>query len=149
MSQTAQNKFGRAAEQGDAITIQGFAQLQRALGRIENGVQPELRRRLHEIGDKVALVAAADAPRLTGELQHSIKTSVANSSASIYSTAIYGGAINYGAFPSAGASARGPHIKRANASHYMDRAVSELAPWVQQETEAVLDWLETVFMEDA
>lgn len=142
----ATSKFVGAATRGDAIVIEGFSQLQQALGRIENGVQPELRRRLKAIGDKVALVAAGNAPRITGELQHSLKTSVTNSSASIYSTAVYGGAQNFGAWTKNG---RGPHISRARASHYMDRAVTELSAWVEQETNGVLDWLLTTFEEDA
>jgi len=131
-----------AASGGDAILVRGFAQLQRALQQIESGVQPELRARLRTIGDRVGLVAAGNAPRLTGALQHSIKTNVTARAASVYSTAVYGGAINYGAWTQGG---RGPHITRAGASHYMDRAVSQLAPWVHQETEAVLDWLLTTF----
>src|SRR5438270_7329546 len=93
----ASSKFARAG-QGDAIVMQGFTQLQAALRRIEDGVQPELRSRIRKIGDRVALVAAGNAPRLTGELQHSLRVSVNNSSASVYSTAVYGGAINYGAW---------------------------------------------------
>lgn len=139
----ASTKFGRAG--GDTIAIQGFAQIQRALSRIEDGIQPELRKRIREVGARVALVAAANAPRRTGELQHSIKDSVAISSASVYSTAVYGGAINYGAFPHAGPEHRGPHITRARASHYMDRAVSQTAPWVEQEMNAVIDWLQETF----
>lgn len=94
-------------------------------------------------------MAAGNAPRgHTGDLQASIKSSVANTSASVYSTVEYGGAINYGAFPKLGAHARGPHIKRANASHYMDRAVSDLSTWVEGEIVGLLDWLLTTFMED-
>ena len=138
------SKFARAGD-GATVSVQGFAELQRALTKIETGVQAEMRARLRAIGEKVALVAADNAPRRTGELQHSIKTSVETRGASVYSNAPYGGAVNYGAFPHAGKEARGPHITRAGASHYMDRAVTELAPWVEQETNAVLDWVITTF----
>ena len=127
------------------ISVQGFAALQRALGRVANGVQPELRRRLREIGDNVGIVASHYAPRRTGALQTSIRTRVTNSSASIYSTAIYGGAINSGAWTKYG---RGPHIARNRASHYMDRSVDELASWVQDEMEGLLDWVVKTFEED-
>lgn len=134
-------KFARAGG-GDAVLLQGFDSLQRALGRVEGGVQDELRQKIRAIGEKVALVAASNAPRRTGELQTSIRVSVASRAASVYSTAIYGGAQNVGAWTGHG---RGPHIRRARASHYMDRAVKELAPWVETEMAAVLGWLETTF----
>lgn len=130
---------------GEGIAVQGFAQLSRVLGKVEEGVQPEMRRRLRGIGDKVALVAAGNAPRgATGELQHDMKVSVTNTSASVYNTAVYAGAINSGAWTAGG---RGPHIARGNASHYMDRAVSGLKGWVEQETNAVLDWVVSTFEE--
>lgn len=135
----------RSAAQNNAIAVQGFSQLTRALQKIEDGIYPELRQKLKEIGNTVALVAAANAPRRTGELQLSIKSSVTTANASVYSSAVYGGAINYGAYPHLGPQARGPHINRANASHYMDRAVTELSPWVEQETNAVIDWLIETF----
>lgn len=137
-------KFRNAGE-NNAVAVQGFQQLSRALKRIEDGVYPEFRKKLKEIGDRVALVAASNAPRRTGELQHSIKTSVTERGASVYSTAIYGGAQNFGAFPHMGKEHRGPHIKRANASHYMDRAVTQLESWVEQETQAVIDWVISTF----
>lgn len=137
-------KFSRAGE-GDAIVIQGFAQLQAALRRVADGVQDELRQRVRAVGDRVALVAASNAPRgATGDLQQSIKASVTNTSASVYSSAVYGGAINVGAWTPEG---RGPHISRANASHYMNRAVAQTAPWVEQEMNAVVDWVTTTFTE--
>lgn len=135
--------FGRAGDTG-AVAVRGFAALQAALKRIEDGTQGEVQRRIREIGERVALVAASKAPRRTGELQHSIKTSVATRSASVYSTAIYGGVQNVGAWTKEG---RGPHVTRARASHYMDRAVQELAPWVEQEIQAVVDWILTTFQE--
>jgi hypothetical protein len=125
-----------------AISVQGFAQLSRALRALGDGADKELRRRLKEIGDVVGLVAAGDAPRITGELQHSIKSSAVTRGASVYSTAVYGGAINYGAWTKRG---RGPHIRRASASHYMDKAVTQTQPFVEHEAEALLDWAMTTF----
>lgn len=127
-----------------SVAFSGFAQLSRALRRVEDGVYPEFRQKLRDIGDKVALVAAGNAPRDTGELQHSIKTSVTLSGASVYSSSVYGGAINYGAWTQHG---RGPHIRRASASHYMDKAVDETSGYVEAEMEAVLDWLTKTFEE--
>ena len=128
-----------------AVKFSGFTQLSRALRRIEDGAYPELQKKLRDIGDQVALVAAGNAPRgITGELQHSMKTSVTLSGASVYSSSIYGGAQNYGAWEKHG---RGPHISRARASHYMDKAVAETEGYVLAEMEAVLDWLTTTFEE--
>lgn len=127
-----------------AVKFNGFAQLSRALKRIEDGTYPELRQRLRDIGDRVALVAAGNAPRDTGALQHSMRTSVTLNGASVYSSSIYGGAQNYGAWEKHG---RGPHIRRDRASHYMDKAVAETEGYVLAEMEAVLDWLTTTFEE--
>lgn len=127
------------------ISVQGFAGLQRALRRVEGGAQPEMRARLRAIGERIALVAAGDAPRNTGELQHSIKTSVKNAGASIYSNAVYGGAINYGAWTQHG---RGPHISRRGASHYMNRAVTQTSSWVEGEIDGLLDWVVSTFEKD-
>ena len=136
-------KYARASE-GGAVAVHGFAGLQAALKRIEDGVQPELRRKILEIGAQVALVAAGNAPRDTGQLQHSIKVSAFSRGASVYSTADYGGVQNVGAMTRSG---RGPHVKRGRASHYMDKAVTETSPWVEQEISSVLDWLLTTFQE--
>lgn len=141
------NPIFTGAGDNAATTVQGFAGLQRALRKIGDGTDLELRRRIRDVGARVALVAAGNAPRDTGELQHSIKVSVTQGSASVYSNAVYGGAINFGAGPKLGWQHRGPHITRARASHYMDRAVTETAPWVQQEMDKVLDWVESTFEE--
>lgn len=143
----ASSLYARAAA-SDAVVVKGFEQLQRVLGRMEDGVEIELRKRIKELADQVGLVAAADAPRRTGVLQHSIKTSVTRRGASIYSNVVYGGAINYGAYPKLGPQHRGPHIKRSGASHYMDRAVDQTKPWVEKEMQDVMDWLITTFESD-
>lgn len=143
MASFGSQKYVRAGE-GGAVAVQGFAQLMAALRRIEGETQVELQAKLREIGAAVALVAASKAPRgSTGVLQHSIKESVVLRGASVYSTAVYGGAQNYGAW----SPGRGPHIKRANASHYMTRAVDETAPWVAAEFDSILEWVMTTFQE--
>lgn len=140
---------------GTTTAVRGFTQLQRALSRIEDGTSEEVRKHIREIGDRVALVEASLAPRMgpdskpsdtsgfPGELQHSIRSSATTTGASVYSTAVYGGAINYGAM----SKGRGPHIKRASASHYAERAVTATQAFVEKEILAVLDWLTTTFEE--
>lgn len=137
--------FYRSGGFTGSISVQGFAALQRVLREIGDGTDVELRRRIKEIGDRVALVAAGNAPRRTGELQHSITDSVALTRASVYSTSVYGGALNFGAWVG---HRRGVHISRTRASHYMDRAVTETAPWVHEEMDKVLDWVMSTFQED-
>lgn len=130
----------------DAVRVQGFREIQRALGAIGDGAEKELRQKLRDIGETVALVAASNAPRDTGELQHSIRTSSTLRGASVYSNVAYGGAVEYGAWTQHG---RGPHIKRADASHYMHRAVTQSEPFVDREVEALLEWVAAKFEEGA
>ena len=119
---------------------------------MEDGTQAEVQRRILEIGARVALVAAGNAPRLAsdkvtsssgfaGELQHSVKVSAFSRGASVYSNAIYGGVQNVGSWTKRSRPSR----QRASASHYMDRAVTEAAPWVEQEINSVMEWLMTTF----
>lgn len=143
-------KFQRAGE-GDAVVLEGFAQLQAALKRIEDGTYPELRERLRAIGEHVKARAEGNITHRTGRhgaegprLGQSLKVSVTQRSASVYSTAVHGGAQNVGAWTRDG---RGPHISRANASHYMDKAVKSEQAFVEQETEALIQWLLTTFEE--
>jgi hypothetical protein len=146
----------RAAAAGNAVVVQGFEQLQRALLRIEGGINPELRLRLKAIGLAVAHTAAGNVPHATGRhgdpdvplLEDSIKVSTTLRSASIYATAVHGGVQNVGGGPHAGWGARGPHVKRADASHYMDRAVETEAAFVLQEINELITWVTTTFGED-
>lgn len=140
-------KFGRA---NGAVAVQGFAQLQAALRRIEDGSQAELRARLRVVGEHVKDAARGNVPHKTGRhgegphIEDALKVSVVAKGASVYTTAPQGGAINVGAWVKTG---RGPHIKRADASHYMDRAVSGSTRILEAQTQAVMDWLITTFEE--
>ncbi len=146
-------KYGRAAE-NNAIVVEGLADLQRALRATEVGVEKEVQARIRLIGEEVKRRAAANVQHKTnrhaadGEsIEARMGISVVLRGASIYTTAIHGGVQNVGGGPHAGWAARGPHIKRADASHYMDRAVTSSRAFVEQETEAVMDWLQTTFQE--
>jgi hypothetical protein len=130
------------------VIVQGFTEIQRSLRELEDGSDRELRRRLKDIGERVALVAASNAPRRTGELQHSIKASSTVRGASVYSNVVYGGAINYGAYPKLGPTHRGPHIKRERASQYMQKGVEESTPYVEQQVNELLDWAMAKFEEN-
>lgn len=143
-----------ANRRGDlAVEVVGFSAISKALREIGEGAPEELRKKLKDIGETVALVAAGNAPRLenptltsgyAGELAHSIRTAATVRGASVYSTAVYGGAQNYGAWTQHG---RGPHIRRDRASHYMDKAVTETGPWVDDQVVELIDWALETFME--
>lgn len=145
--------MARYAIRDAGVAVQGFDQLQRALRRIEGGIAPELRVKLKAIGEHVKEVAEGNVSHKSGErhgddsqpkLEDSVKVSATLKSASIYSTAVHGGAINVGAWTTTG---RGPHISRGTAQHWMDRAVRSEESFVEREVNALLDWLLTTFEE--
>lgn len=148
MARYGAGKYGRA-EGNNAIVVDGFFELQRGLRRIEAGIQREVQARIKIIGAHVAEVARSNIPHKTGRhggdgtIEDTLRVSAVLRGASIYTLAPHGGAINVGAW----SKARGPHIQRARASHYMDRAVSTSTAFVEAETQAVLDWVETTFQE--
>lgn len=119
------------------VWVDGFEQLYRALRRIEGGISPELRSRLRAIGQIVREQASDNAPRQSGALAGSIKVSVTQKGASVYSTSEYGGTQNVGGW----VKGRGPHVSRANASRYMSRAVDETRGEVKDEMDELVKWL--------
>lgn len=149
MASYGAGKYGRAGS-GDAIVVQGFTELQRALRATEIGVQKEVQARIKVIGAHVAEAAKGNVSHNTGRhssdpsIESGMRVSAVLRGASIYTLAIHGGAQNVGAWKKSG---RGPHIKRADASHYMDRAVTSSRAFVEAETQAVLDWITTTFQE--
>jgi hypothetical protein len=142
-------RFGRAAE-NNAITVQGLTELNRALQLTADGVGAEVQSRIMLIGEYVKQAAISNVQHKTGRrgnptIEEAMGISVILRGASIYTTAVQGGVQNVGGGPHAGWAARGPHVKRASASHYMDKAVMGSVAYVQQQTEAILDWIETTF----
>jgi hypothetical protein len=139
-----------AVASDQAIVLNGFTQLSRALRRVEGGpgnfgLGYELQRRLRTVGETVAKAAPGFITHRTGrgsgELEGSVKVSVTTRSASVYSTSVYGGIQNFGGGPHGGWAARGPHIRKANASHWMDRAVNSQTAFVAKELDGLIDWL--------
>jgi hypothetical protein len=148
MASYGAGKYGRAGG-SNAIVVQGFEDLQRALRATEIGVQKEVQSRIKVIGAHVAEAAKGNVPHATGRhssepsIEAGMRVSAVLRGASIYTTAVHGGVQNVGAW----SKARGPHIRRQDASHYMDRAVTSSKPFVEAETQAVLDWITTTFEE--
>lgn len=120
------------------VYVEGLAAMQRVLFRAGHELGPELRLRLKAAVEQVRVTAQADAPSRSGRLRASIRVSVTQRSASLYSTAIYGGVQNYG-----GKVGRdhATLLKRAEVSQYMTRAAQSNKERVAREVEGVLDWL--------
>ncbi len=141
-----------ARSHGYGVYMTGFTSLSRALARIEGegladfGLAYELRARLRAIGDKIG----ADAPQFlthaTGRhgsdsqprLEDSVRVSVTTRTASVYSSAIYGGVQNVG-----GRIGRrhATLLTRGQVSNWMDRSVATNAAFVQAEAEGLTEWL--------
>lgn len=140
--------MAKYAVRDQGIVLHGFAQLQEALRRIEGvgdfGLAYEVQAQMRRIGEKIAKDAPGFVTHKTGRhsdpnqprLEESVKVSTTLRSASVYSTAIYGGVQNVG-----GRVGHGAIVKRADVSHWMERAVATNQKYVQAEVEALLDRL--------
>lgn len=144
-----------------ALYLNGFEDLTKALRRIEGGaanfgIEYELKRRLRVVGEGIAEVAPQFVTHATGRhgdpaqprLEDSARVSVTQRQASVFSIAIHGGLQNFGGGPHAGWAARGPHVKRKNASRWMGKAVASRKEWAYDELEGLLDWLVDEFERD-
>lgn len=125
------------------VYAQGLAGIQRVLKRSEHELAPQLKTRLRQGGELVVPVAKANAPfgsryNFGTPLRDTIKTSVTQRGASMYSTSVYGGVQNYG-----GRVGRNHAtvLKRANVSQYMTKAVDSTHVAVVAHVEGTLDWL--------
>lgn len=147
----------RYAVRDQGVALSGFTQLQVALRRVEGvgdyGLAYEVQAQMRRIGEKVALDAPGFVTHKTGrhgspsvpKLEDSVHVSVTTRSASVYSSAEHGGVQNVGGFPHAGVEARGPHVKRADASHWMNRAVAENYAFVELEVNRLIERLLSEF----
>jgi hypothetical protein len=136
-----------------AVPVRGFEGVSAALLRIEGrgdfGIEYEMHRQLRAIGEHVAAAAPGFVTHKTGRhpdpenprLEDSVRVSVTQRSASVYSTALHGGVQNFGGGPHAGWAARGPHVRKDRASRWMTRAVESQEAYVRESTEKVLDWV--------
>ncbi len=142
-----------AALQGYGVVMHGFVELERALTRIDGpgnfGLDYELNRRIGNVGQSIARVAPSFVTHKTGRhgdpgqprLEDSVKVSVTKRRASVYSSSIYGGVQQYGGGPHAGWHARGPHVRRDQASKWMSRAVASQQAFIHEELDGLLDWV--------
>ncbi len=132
----------------------GFKELNAALNRIgygksDFGIEYELQRRLRIVGETVAKSAPGFVTHKTDRhggpgnprLEDSVRVSVTQKSASVFSTAEHGGVQNVGGGPHAGWAARGPHVQKDKASRWMIRAVAANREVVAQQMDGLLDWV--------
>lgn len=139
---------------GYGIAIEGLPQLQKALERVGGGkanfgVQYELQHRLRNIGEHVAEASRGFIPHRTGRhgdkglprLEDTLKVSVTARRSTVYTDSPYSAVQQYGGGPKAGWAGRGPHIKRGNASKWLTRGAASERAYVEQETDALLDWI--------
>lgn len=66
---------------GAQVSVEGLAELRRALGQIDRGLQKNLRGRLKVVGDKVAADARSQVPVKTGKARASVKSGVSGNNA--------------------------------------------------------------------
>lgn len=137
------------------VVIEGLPQLRRAFEQIEGrgnfGVGYEVTHRLRNIGEHVAQAAPGFVTHKTGRhgdpslprLETTVRVSVTANRASVYTDSPYGRVQQYGGGPRAGWGARGPHVQRQNASKWLSRAVASERGYVEEQTDAVLDWIVT------
>jgi len=134
----------------------GFQQLNVALGRIgagkaDFGLAYELQQRLRTIGEAVAKAAPQFVSHRTGRhgdpgnpsLEESVRVSVTQRQASVYSTALHGGAQNVGGKVGRNHATL---LKRADVSGWMIKAVGSEREFVREEVDSLLEWLEREFV---
>jgi phage gpG-like protein len=139
---------------GQAIIVNGLPELQKAFERIGGGkanfgIEYELQHRLRNIGEHVAVAAEGFITHKTGRhgdptlprLEDTLGTSVTAKRATVFSTSPYARVQQFGGGPKAGWTRRGPHVQARNASRFLTKAVASEHAYVEQETDAVLDWI--------
>ncbi len=123
--------------------------MQRALRAIDVGTARELTARIRAVGEVVKKAAQERAPvgpghpGEPGRLHDSIKVSTMLKSASVYSTAVYGGVQNVGGRVGRNHATL---LRRDMVSGYMNKAVAASEAYVEGEMLGLLDWLETQWM---
>ena len=131
-----------AARTGNAIAVQGLAELQRALRRAEGEAPKYLRRGLTEIAKGVKRDATANITHRTGRHGNEgpirVRTSVTARGASVYANEVH--AIVQDVGGQVGRS-RATLLRRDSVSQFMTKAVRNSRPRIEREMEQLLDTL--------
>lgn len=79
-----------------AVTVRGYSAFRRSLRRLDKDLDTQLRDYVKEIAGEVAEEARKRTPVRSGALQNSIRASVTQKRATIYSTKPYAGVVEWG-----------------------------------------------------
>lgn len=132
------------------VAVRGWKELTHTLHELSSksdfGIEYELQRRLRVIGEQNAKAAERFITHRYGQatsepLEGSMRVSVTQNRAAVFSTSAHGGAQQSGAGPKAGWGARGPHIRRANASKWVSRGVESERAATEAEMDGLLAWI--------
>lgn len=142
--------MAKFAVRDEGILVRGFTEVQRALKRLDAELAGEVRDKLKLIGERVKEVAAGNVSHKTGRhgnpgprIEDSIKVGATLKQASVYSTSVAAGVQNSG-----GTVGYGAVVRREDVSQFMTRAVQSTEGYIEQETQAVIDWLLAEFERD-
>lgn len=131
---------------GYSIQVEGLAALQRALRRTGTGTDRLVKTRLRQLANRVRDRARASVEHKTGRsgdqppLAGSLKTSVTQKGASVYSDALHAGVQERG-----GRVGHGAVIPRASASAYMTKALAKSQADTEKELLAIGSSIEREF----
>lgn len=116
------------------VNVPGLAKFQRDLGRIDRGMRTASTRHLRQIANRVRDSARGRAPRRSGRLARSIRSSARASGASIYSNLEYAPVHHWGGT----IRPRGTPI-RIEATHFLSEAAEQHTEFVEEELANLLD----------
>lgn len=124
------------------VYLEGLSDLRRALKRVDRELDRSLAKSLREIGKKVRDRVRAGALRFAQShtLEKSLRYSVKQKTASIYSDVVYSRVQEYG-----GRVGHGAVIRRADAHHYMTEGIAASRRVIDSNLESVLDDLAAAY----
>lgn len=144
-----------AKTSSQAVVIDGLPELRKAFERIgagkaDFGIGYEVDHRLRNMGEHLVEVTPAFITHATGrhgdpdlpKLEDTLRVSVTQRRATVFTNSPYAAVQQWGGGPKTGWANRGPHVKRENASRFLTKAVASEREYVDQEANAVLDWIE-------
>jgi phage gpG-like protein len=107
-----------------AVELKGARELRRALKQTHPAADKQLREELRDIGERIALVGARNAPRDTGALQRSIRPYVTARGVAVGSTLPYASVVHWGGT----INPRGTDI-RFERRPFLSDAIEDTADW--------------------
>lgn len=126
---------------GLGIWVEGYADLDRALKTIDEGIRKEMRRELRQVARPILTQARSLAPRKSGDLQRSLRTSVTARGIAFTSSEPYSNLIHWGGSTGRGHRARAPWSGdiRVRESLFFSRALEENEDALMDGLDAAVD----------